>query len=482
MSSPEPFRLDGFNVSRTFRTHSDVGLSMADAQRLEFHRGRGRRSTAPYAGYHPDLARRHRYNSDSVCPSNRFFSFVNTGSAPSSPQKLWGFAARRSTSGGNNGSREKSSYVQDAKGTSYSVSNASEPGFPHASCSSAGTSKGKSTMTKLFRSKQTGSEVSTSSTDSSSKQTQDDSIDQHPEPQQDKPQQQYKMHSDITKSPSSQASLSPSSSAHHKTSSTSCLPSPRRRKSIGEKLKDVHQQHPHTCSEDTSTSSHLLKRTTKANFMKKHSLDTTLTGLQLYSPTGPNSSHRTRSGTNPQPHPSSSSSFTTSTSSSQHTTSPPSPSSPLQLLATCKSNESVGAAAKISGSVAIARPSWATPAFTQTVVESEPSSPVVGGESQSHSAEPGSQSPTLSLSPPSPVNHSTSDISVHVKTEEDSRSQSVTIVPKVCTGNSCTSLSSLTQSSFLATSADYFRSSGHWKSILEHRDYWSRKYSWTENK
>ena len=479
ISSPEPFRLDGFNVSRTFRTHSDAGLSMGDVSWAELHRGRGRRSTAPHAGFHPEMFSRHRYNSDSVCPPNRFFSLVDTGSAPCSPQKMWGFAAHRSGSSGSYCSPDNGSYVRDSTGTNYNIcdtsASADVSGFSNISCSPSVALKGKPVVTKRFRTKHSHSAGFTSSTESSCSQTDNDCIDimkdqyiQQKQPQSQKLQQQT-LHSDIAKSSSPQTTLSPSSSAHHKTFSTSCLPSPRRRKSFGEKLKEVHHQHPHTSSEDTSTGTQLLKRTTKANFMKKHSLDTSLSGIKLHSPGSPNTSHRNRSDTKPQPQDSIKSSFAASSSSShQPPSSSPTSSSSAQRSATFRSNETK--ALNTSSTNTAHRPSWATPAFSQHVVESEPSSPVV-----SEKSEPGSQSPTLSLGHSSAVNYSTSDISVHVNTEDNTRIHSAATGSKVCIGNSITSLNSLTQSSFLATSADYFRSSGHWKSILEHRDFWSRK-------
>ncbi|GFR83450.1 calpain-13 [Elysia marginata] len=435
ISSPEPFRMDGFNVSRTFRTHSDAGLCMADSHRMELHRGRGRRSTAPHAGFHPDLSGRHRYN--------HIFSFVDSGSAPCSPQKLLGFTARKSGSGGSN-----DSYVQETKGTtSYNMSSAS---LSKDKSNFSQTSKSKSSVVKRFRSKESGSEVSTTSADSSGRQEVTDSINdvkhQHTDPEQ-------QANSENTKSSPSQTASSPTSSTHQKTSSTSCLPSPRRRKSIGDKLKDAHHQHANMASEESNKSAQLLMRTTKANFMKKHSLDTTLSNLQVDS----NSSPRNRSGTNPQsnsqPQKSPSSSFATPSSSSLL------PSAQTQVT-------------KFSNSGTILRPCWATPAFTETVMESPPSSPIVGETSRVRSQTSGSMSPTLSLSPPSPVHHSTSDISVQVRAEEDDRPQSAPFVPKA--RNSSASLNSLTQSNFLATSADYFRSNGNWKSILEHRDFWSR--------
>ncbi|GFO35477.1 calpain-13 [Plakobranchus ocellatus] len=464
ISSPEPFRLDGFNVSRTYRTHSDAGLSVADSQWAELHKSRERRSTAPYAGLDHHLGSGRGIVSDTESTASRLFSLFSINSAPCSPHRQWKIGL------GRNEGADTESYTREAKGRSYTVSNSS-------TASELSTPRSKSVFTKRFRGRHSSGDERGSSTESCDLQA-DNVKHQHHYQQQAQPhfhsiKQSSSLGSPKTPPSSSLSSSSSSASANHKSLSTSCLPNPRRRKSVGERVKDTH--HHHSCGE--TSGAQLLKLTTKSNFVKKHSLDMTVSALNSCPASCSSSSsspHRNRSSTHPTHTHASSSPMVISSSCVSAPSSLSSPSSATSdHPGSSQESESASGQANVThgvtNTVSSHRPSWATQAFTQAVVESDPPSPVVS------EGEAGSQSPTFSLSPPTPVHHSASDISVQVKGEDKRpHSQPSTSASAACIRNSSTSLSSLTQSSFLATQADYFRSSSHWRSILEHRDFWSR--------
>ncbi|CAL1546101.1 unnamed protein product [Lymnaea stagnalis] len=187
------------------------------------------------------------------------------------------------------------------------------------------------------------------------------------------------------------------SSTSNKHFSTSCLPSPRRRKSTGEKLKDSPRG---ADGSPTAKGSHALKKTPKTNFMKKHSLDTTLHGLSL------SSSHQYAS-------------------------------------------TDIGAASVSSSDQDSSV--WASPVSPEASV-SGVSSP---------------QSITDSC-------HTLTNVALRMAAEDGRRPRSAPNPSGITRELLSGSLSSLTQSSFLATRGDFFRSDGKWKVILEHRDVWKR--------
>lgn len=366
-------------MQRSYQSDCNTELNQEENWTEVGYRNRGRRSTAPYAAFPRDFGKR-RTNSDSDCHASLF---ADSMSAPCSPYR----ADKNSTESTNASVRRRVFLAKGKTHTTRTGSNIQES-----------PSKGVSSRTPqkehvLFQQQHYAS-----------------GVEQQQQQQQDA------------------ASSDDSSSTSSKNFSSSCLPSPRRRKSTGEKLKD------HSHAGDTSpcefrgvsgaTGSHTLKKTPRSNFMKKHSLDTSLHGL-VNSPYYSGSIDTT-------------SDFTTSVTES---------------------------------------PVWATP-VTAEIAGFAPPSP--------HSPKPNTpeevkrMTPIQNVQPVTPTKTNTSEsspFSPDVLTSldlEDSRR------PRSAPGTCCVrkevslgSMTSLTHSFFLATRADFFRSEGRWKVILEHRDIWS---------
>ncbi|XP_055879275.1 uncharacterized protein LOC106058299 [Biomphalaria glabrata] len=346
ISSPEPFRLDGFNIQRTYRTYSDAGLHHAEPWVEGSYRNRSRRFTSP----HDNLAReamKRRTNSDSECHS---YGTSDASSAPCSPTKI---------------NHRKAEYADAAMRRRMFV--AKERDY-------------RAQMASDTERQHKAEEKSLSPTRQQNRETQDDNT------------------------------------SDSKNFSSSCLPSPRRRKSAGEKLKEAPR------SSDSSPNikgSNVLRKTPKSNFMKKHSLDTTLHGISL---------------------------------SSQH----------------FSSMESSSVVSENDSGV------WATP------VSPEPSSVASSSSCANTTDDTQSSAPVFTLHPTTPPTESSitdnNPTSPDAKstTDDSRRLQGAGSRPGTNQVTSSNSLNSLTQSSFLATRADYFRSDGKWKVILEHKDVWRR--------
>ncbi|KAH9488425.1 hypothetical protein Btru_052368 [Bulinus truncatus] len=344
ISSPEPFRMDGFNIQRTYRTYSDAGLHHAEPWTEGGYEEQIQALHLPARQYGQGGER--RTNSDSEC---HMYHQSDPASAPCSPTKI----------------EHRRVELSDA-----------------------------ALRRRLFVAKERDYRAQMAS-DSERRRTEEKSLSPTRQQVRDIPEE----------------------SSDSKNLSSSCLPSPRRRKSAGEKLKDSPR------SSDSSPSikgSHGLRKTPKSNFMKKHSLDTTLHGI-------------TSSG---HPFSSTDSSSTISEKDSGVWASPVSPDP--------------------SSSVA------STSSFANTPEESHATSPVFTLVPTSPTAE---NSISDSHSPSADSKLGTDD------SRRPTNGASRSGAHKVTSSNS---LNSLTQSSFLAPRADFFRSDGKWKVILEHKDAWRR--------
>ncbi|XP_059144005.1 calpain-3-like [Physella acuta] len=350
ISSPEPFRMDGFNIQRTYRTYSDAGLHSTDTWTEGSYRNRARRFTSPNDSFAKQLSKR-RTNSDSDCHTN---FYVDPASAPCSPSRN-----DRGKTEHTDAAMRRRLFV--AKERDYRAQLCSEAGRQRA-----GDDDGSNPCSPTRQSRDAGGGAP------------------HPS----------------------------DSQSCNKHLSSSCLPSPRRRKSTGEKLKDAPGAH----SSPGHKTGHAFRKTHKTNFMKKHSLDTTLHGMSLTSP-----------------HHSSTDS------------------------ATGSDQESSGVWAS---------PSGFEPSFS--LLSTPADTPDESHASATFSVTPATPGPTTADN-----SYSTSDVFLKIA-DDGKRPQSA---PN-STGNtkdvSSGSLSSLTQSSFLATRGDYFRSDGKWRVILEHKDIWKR--------
>ncbi|CAG5121257.1 unnamed protein product, partial [Candidula unifasciata] len=349
------------------------------------YRNKGRRSTSPYDAFPRDVFKR-RTNSDSDCHSN---FYTDSLSAPSSPFNV------------EKGRTDLTDLTDAAMKRKLYTSKRKESESPQNSCKD--NNPPKDSGLHLGRTSRKETTLPHQRCETSSEET----------PQQN---QENVINNEGASSISSLDD------------SISCLPSPRRRKSTGEKLKDHSHSYdpasPNTRGHSGAANSHLLKKTHRFTFMKKHSLDTALHGLSL-----------------PPYH-----------------------------------SGSIDTASDVVSSVNDS-PVWATPVASEanrssTPVPSLPRHRTLDDETDRHSlvtydppTRP-STAGTCQTSLPFDVHHK-------VTSEGSRRPRSAPNKYSVNRTSPSGSMNSLTQSFFLATKADYFRPEGRWKIILEHRDVWS---------
>lgn len=384
LSSVDPFRLDGLNMQRTYRTQYDPELLHTEAWTDVEYRNKGRRSTSPYDAFPRDVFKR-RTNSDSECHSN---FYTDSLSAPCSP-----FNADKGRSDSSDAATRRKQYTSRRKESDSPQNSCKESKPPQEADLPTGRASRKEHKLQPQR-----SEVASEG-----------------------------LHQQNPETVHNNEGASSTSSTDD---SSSCFSSARRRKSTGEKLKDHSHTYDPTSSEahgqSGASNSQLLKKTQRSTFMKKHSLDTALHGLSL---------------------------------------------SPYY-------SGSVDTAPEFVSSVNDS-PVWATPVSSEV---SRSGTPFFNVTKHSTLHETGRQLSATCSPPPRPSTAGACqaslsfDVHQKVNSEGSRRPRSAPDKYSVNRTSPSGSLNSVTQSFFLATKADYFRSEGRWKIILEHRDVWCGKY------
>lgn len=400
VSSTDPFRLDGYNIQRSYRAHSDVGLMQSTTVPEffgDFYKYRERRLTAPHEAFVRAFVKCQTGSNHFQIPSDvSCLKRQGNASAPSSPQQYLV-------------DRKKSSDVRFFKRLAFSKDKL---------CRNSEDSQSSSSVSQLSE-----DEMSSVSTCSSQSQ---------------QPHQQRAMFMNKRKSHGS-----PKDPSTKPASVFTSFVKARRRKSACEKQKQSSPLSERFFPSNTNNGSFEKPSMTNKNFVKKHSLDAGVNAQSAQI----NCSSSAGRGSNI--------------------------SSSNDALIEIGPNRDIMKTCHDSPGTAFEKPAPASASFNSPGDSSLKDGVWTPESTRPYNIRGRIESTTDSC-------FSSSDISVHMLNTEDHRPQSAPTPTRILRDATSCSISSLTQSSFLATKADFFQSSGKWKLILEQRACWSSKYYFLE--